>query len=658
VNDWIGKQLGQYQITSEIGRGGMAVVYKARQPSLGRYVALKVLPPHLASDQDFVARFRREAMAAAQLNHPHIVTIHDVGQEGDTHFIVMEYLEGQSLFEILRATGPMPLERVVPIVQQVASALDYAHQHGFVHRDIKPANIILRSDDHATLTDFGIAKAMSGTSLTQTGTMIGTPQYMAPEQVQGDNVDQRADVYALAIVCYEMLAGAPPFTGDTAAVLYAQAHKAPPPLRQHLPNLPALIENVLNRALDKEPSGRFSSAGEMANALVLQTASPPPAASTTAPSLPPSWPTVQTPSRPVPATPASPPGAPTTPERPSSGARSWVLLGGGAAVVLILAAVLAFALLGGGGSGQTGRSEDPTRTSPLVPTTAGPSAGTPTPTTPAETASGPIATVSSLPRLAFVIGSPGDANIYLIDDDGANRRRLTREGNDQAEPDWSPDGRLVTYQSDRAGSYDVWVVDADGGNEQRLTVGGVDEREPDWSPDGRQIVYRRAGEPNGDGELWVMDADGRNQRQLGGQAILGRTPVWSPDGRQVAFMSERGDTWNIYLFDLSSGNIRRVSDCSAHCRFPSWSPDGQYILFHSTESASSFTPVKIWRQRADGSGPAELLAEGNNPGRAVWSVEGLVAFNTDDGIEIMNADGSDRHTLPNSDDGWAPDWSR
>jgi Tol biopolymer transport system component len=256
-----------------------------------------------------------------------------------------------------------------------------------------------------------------------------------------------------------------------------------------------------------------------------------------------------------------------------------------------------------------------------------------------------------------VIGSPGDANIYLINADGSNRRRLTGAGNDQAEPDWSPDGQFVAYQSDRAGNYDVWVIDAGGGNERQLTTGDADEREPDWSPDGGQIVYRRGGEPNGDGELWVMDAGGQNQRQLGGQAISGRAPVWSPDGSQVAFMSERGDTWNVYLLDLSSGDVRRVSGCSAHCRFPSWSPDGQYILFHSTESANSFTPVKVWRQRADGSGSAELLAEGNNPGRAVWSAEGPVAFNTDDGIEIMNADGSERHALPNSDDGWAPDWS-
>jgi TolB protein len=155
-----------------------------------------------------------------------------------------------------------------------------------------------------------------------------------------------------------------------------------------------------------------------------------------------------------------------------------------------------------------------------------------------------------------------------------------------------------------------------------------------------------------------MDADGRNQGRLGGRTIMGRAPVWSPNGQQVLFMSEQSGNWNIYLFELGIGRVRRLSNCSAHCRFPNWSPEGKHIIYHSTQSASSFTPVKIWRQRIDGSGAVELLTEGNNPGRAAWSSMGLIAFNTNDGIDIMNADGTDRHALRNSDDGWAPDWSR
>ncbi len=674
MNDWIGKQLGQYEIMAEIGRGGMAVVYKAWQPSLGRPVAIKVLPFHLASDEGFLARFRREAIAAAQLNHSNIVTIHDVGQAGDTHFMVMEYLEGQSLYDTLKATGPLPLERVIHIVDQVASALDYAHQRGLVHRDIKPANIILRPDDHATLTDFGIVKALSGTSLTQTGTMVGTPQYMAPEQVQGEIVDHRADVYALGIVCYEMLAGVPPFTGDTAAVLYAQAHKPPPPLCQRLPDLPTYVEHTLNQALDKDPARRFATAGGLSTALQAEPqhpaltmpvspapsvapATPPPDRPVTIPptiaSAPIAQPSASTPPPVAPATPYPRTGPATGPRAPFP--RPWLLLGSVSAVALILAALLAILLAGGGGADQAGQAAKPTQPPLAMPT----ASVTSTPF--AWTVSPPPPTVALGPtplQLTFVLGSPGDGDIYLVDADGSKRRRLVAGPDDQAEPDWSPDGRYIVYQSDQAGNYDIWSIAAAGGQAQQLTTASVDEREPDWSPDGGQIVYRRGGEPNGDGELWVMDADGANQRRLGGRTISGRAPVWSPDGQQVAFMSEQSGNWNAYLFDLRTDTVRSLTHCDTHCRFPNWSPDGQFVVYHSTQSATSFTPVQVWRQRADGSGAAELLIEGNNPGRAAWSAEGLIAFNTDAGIEIVNSDGSDRGALPDSDDGWAPDWSR
>ena len=263
----IGKPLGQYQIVQELGRGGMAVVYKAHQPALQRHVAIKVLPPQMGMDPGFVKRFQQEAVAAARLKHPHIVTIYDVGITDGVNYIVMEFIEGQPLSAIIRQSGAMPPERVAHIIGQVASALDYAHQQGFVHRDIKPSNIMLGAGDHATLTDFGIAKAMSGVRLTQTGALIGTPEYMSPEQVRGLAVDRRADIYSLGVVAYEMLSGQAPFSGDTASVLYKQANELPPPIRARVTNVPAHVANAVDRALAKDPDQRFATAGAFAQSL-------------------------------------------------------------------------------------------------------------------------------------------------------------------------------------------------------------------------------------------------------------------------------------------------------------------------------------------------------------------------------------------------------
>jgi serine/threonine protein kinase len=262
MDSLINKTLGQYQIIEEIGWGGMAVVYKAYQPALERYVAIKVLPHQFTFDQEFVERFLREARAAAKLNHPHIVTIHDVGQADGTYFIVMEYLEGPSLADLLRQQGALPPQQVAQIVAQVASALDYAHGQGFVHRDVKPSNILMGAEKTPKLADFGIVRAAEGTRLTQTGTVLGTPEYMSPEQAKGLGIDRRTDIYSLGIVVYEMLAGQVPFGGDTMAVLHAHAYEAP-----DLSVLPAGIGAVVGKALMKEPVQRYGSAGTFAQML-------------------------------------------------------------------------------------------------------------------------------------------------------------------------------------------------------------------------------------------------------------------------------------------------------------------------------------------------------------------------------------------------------
>ncbi len=272
MTNLVGTTLGQYQIVELIGEGGMASVYKAWQPSLRRYVALKVLAPHLADEAGFVKRFEHEAAAAANLRHTHIVTIHDVGTENGYHYIAMEFIEGTSLEERIRSGGAVAPEQVVEIISQIGSALDYAHQRGFIHRDIKPANVLVDAAGRAVLTDFGIAKAVSGSGIagppTRAGSIFGTPHYMSPEQVKEEPLDHRTDLYSLGIVCYEMLSGEVPFDATTThSILYAQVHNAPAPLRGVNPAVPAPVEAVVNRMLVKEREGRYDSAGEFAMAL-------------------------------------------------------------------------------------------------------------------------------------------------------------------------------------------------------------------------------------------------------------------------------------------------------------------------------------------------------------------------------------------------------
>ncbi len=279
MNTLIGKTIGQYHILSEIGRGGMAVVYKAEQTSLDRFVALKVLFPNFTGDSTLVERLYREAQAAARLDHPNIVEIYEVGEHEGLHFIAMKYVDGESLDAILRR-GPMPPARALKILAQVASALDYAHRHNVVHRDIKPSNIIVSAGDRTTLTDFGLAKSTSSATLTSSGALVGTPTYMSPEQARGDEIDYRADIYALGVVAYEMFAGRPPFTGNPLSIIMAHASQTPPPLRQFRPDLPAGVEAVVMKALAKEPAERYTTAGEFAAA--LRQALTKPAASPTA----------------------------------------------------------------------------------------------------------------------------------------------------------------------------------------------------------------------------------------------------------------------------------------------------------------------------------------------------------------------------------------
>ncbi len=279
---------GRYQIIREIGRGGMAIVYLARDPLFKRDVALKVMPYHFTQDEKLRARFEREAQTIASLEHPAIVPVYDFGEEQGQPYFIMRHMLGGTLIDRL-AGGPLPLEQVGSILQRIGAALDHAHSLGVVHRDLKPANILFDQYGFAYLADFGIAHIAEQTGLTGAG-LVGTPAYMSPEQAQGVPVDARTDVYTLGLILFEMLSGKPPFEAATPmGVLYKHVHEPPPRLPDSARELPPTLDGIIRRALAKTPGERYGAAGELTAAVQSALQAPagaPPAATSAATGMP------------------------------------------------------------------------------------------------------------------------------------------------------------------------------------------------------------------------------------------------------------------------------------------------------------------------------------------------------------------------------------
>ncbi len=255
---------GRYRVDELLGAGGMAQVYRGTDTVLSRPVAIKVLSADYARDPAFVRRFRREAQAAARLNHPGVVAVFDTGSDGDVHFIVMELVSGRTLSDIVAAEGPLPPERAAEIGARVAEALAFAHEAGLVHRDVKPGNAMVTDRGDVKVMDFGIARAVSSQTLTQTAIVLGTAAYLSPEQARGDPVDPRSDLYSLGVVLYELLTGHPPFVASSpVAVAYKHVSEDPRPPSAVRPGIPPALEGIVLRAMAKEPARRYQSAREM-----------------------------------------------------------------------------------------------------------------------------------------------------------------------------------------------------------------------------------------------------------------------------------------------------------------------------------------------------------------------------------------------------------
>lgn len=671
---WIGRTLSnRYRIDSLLGQGGMSAVYKATDPHLKRAVAIKLIHEHLSTDPSFVHRFENEAAAVANLNHPNIVKVFDFNNDDGVYYMVLEFVKGETLQDRLKRLAEnkqhLPLEDALHIGINIADAVHYAHQQGMIHRDIKPANIMLDQRGQAILMDFGIVKIIGGDSSTTTGAVVGTASYMPPEVIRGEMADHRSDIYSLGATLFAVISGRPPYVSDSAMTLMNMHLNTPVPnLRDFRPGVDPRLVSILEKCLAKKREDRYQSAAELSSDLhhILNAPSKiePPGTIKAFPSRDDSMSTViqgetiatMTESTHKETTQTKLKESTTTQNPLVKNAVPIGLFAGIAVALLIILGGLGISAL------LLGRAlkETPTQEEVVQP----PAEELATevqiaPTSTAVQVSEPtiVPTTRSFPAIiAYVIGgTTEDKAIYVVDSSGSGRRNLTGDSCDNSEPDWSPDGTSLVYQSNCMGSYDIWRVDSNGnGKDVLFSDSGYDEREPHYSPSGNEVAYVRhdKGESyNTNGDIRIFKFGG-NDYSTG---VSGRGPVYSPDGNHLAYMSYDGRAWQIFVYDLSIGRNEQITFSDTDCRWPVWSPDGDDIAYNSATGQGT-NPTGIWIVSADGGNPVQVTASGNY-GRPSWSDTGWIIYNTNDGLWAIQPDGSDSHQLT-SDRGWAGTWSR
>ncbi|HSK75565.1 MAG TPA: protein kinase [Thermoanaerobaculia bacterium] len=539
-----GRILGHYRILEPIGGGGMGVVYKAEDLRLARVVALKFLPPELTRDPEAKVRFLQEARAASALDHHNICTVHEVGETDEGRlYLSMPCYDGETLRRRIER-GPLSIDEATDIAQQVAKGLSKAHRGGIVHRDIKPANLVITSDGVVKILDFGLAKLAGAAAITRTGSSVGTPAYMSPEQARGEDVDHRTDLWSLGVVLYEMVTGKRPFRGEhEQAVLYSILNEKPKPLTEARVDAPAELEKIVGGLLAKNPADRYPAVdGALADLKTLRNE--------------PMTATVRTDSLLLPA---------------GRGNRPWVWAAVAAAAVV--AGVGGF-LLSRAGGGRAGA--DPLRANYSRLTNQEGSE-----TFPSLSPDGD--------ELVYIkASSPGNLDLWHQRVGGSNPRNLTADSAfDESQPAFSPDGQQIAFRSEREGG-GLFVMGATGESVRRLTDAGYN---PAWSPDGAKIAFATEGVENPlerrtESQLWIFSlATGEKRLLVKSDAVQ---PSWSPHGHRIAYWGLPPDSSERILWTVPAqgGEPVQVTD-GAHLDWnPVWSPDGRHLYFVSDRSGS------------------------------------------------------------------------